>query len=242
MPTPMLAYNGAWELSDLRYPLAVTPKLDGIRCLIQNGRTWTRDNKDIPSRRIRALLENKPELEFCDGEIVIPGATFHETQSIIMTVNAKIPDNLQYIVFDYFGEPQLGYTKRYNHYLFNKSFNTLTPVLVDNEKQLKMTLEENKNYEGSIIRCPTAPYKFGRSTLKELGMIKYVKWETDEAVVIKVKQLVENSDPSTYRQANLRVLNLCGSLVVKHLTFGEFNLGVTSWNLQKEFWKKKPID
>jgi hypothetical protein len=188
------------------------------------------------------MLEARPELECCDGEIIIPDKTFHQIQSIVMSINERLPEGTVFVVFDHFREPNMSYIKRYNHYLFNKGFPALMPVMVDTEAELKAALANNKDFEGSIIRNPNAPYKFGRSTLAELGMIKYIQWITDEATIMDVKQLVENADPDTYQQQNLRVLNLCGSFEVFHPVFGRFFVGSgLNFLQQKYFWKNKPI-
>src|SRR3990167_8829694 len=85
---PMLAATATvGEIQTLltKGPLIATPKLDGIRCLIKDGRLYSRSLKPIPNQFIRATLEDRPELNGLDGELMIgaPGdpAQFQLTTS-----------------------------------------------------------------------------------------------------------------------------------------------------------------
>jgi DNA ligase-1 len=70
------------ELENLKYPVLVSPKLDGIRCLIVDGKALSRSFKPIPNLFIQSLL-SKQEFNGLDGELVLEGKTFNETQSIV---------------------------------------------------------------------------------------------------------------------------------------------------------------
>lgn len=56
-------------------------------------------------------------------------------------------------------------------------------------------------YEGLILRCPESQYKFGRSTLKEEGMLKVKPFETFDARIIEVLQATE-VDPNAEKTTN----------------------------------------
>lgn len=72
---PMLASDCDGAIEKLKYPVLVSPKIDGIRCLNVDGQALTRSLKPQPNRTIRALASN-PAFVGLDGELVIPGETF----------------------------------------------------------------------------------------------------------------------------------------------------------------------
>jgi DNA ligase-1 len=55
-----------------------------------------------------------------------------------------------------------------------------------------------QGYEGIIIRSPNAPYKFGRSTLKEQYLLKLKRFVDAEARIIGFIPRYENNNPLEY--------------------------------------------
>jgi DNA ligase-1 len=51
-----------------------------------------------------------------------------------------------------------------------------------------------QGYEGIMLRAPYAPYKFGRSTLKEGYLMKLKRFEDSEAEVLKVFPRMKNEN------------------------------------------------
>lgn len=103
---PMLA--GECNIDAIQYPVYVSPKLDGIRCVIRDGKALTRSLKPIPNDHIRNVLESLNLPDF-DGELLIrsrPGmvtlpnfnAPFNEVSSAVMRKEGT-PDFL-FAVFD----------------------------------------------------------------------------------------------------------------------------------------------
>ena len=84
------------ELENLKYPVLVSPKLDGIRCLIVDGKALSRSFKPIPNLFIQSLL-SKQEFNGLDGELVLEGKTFNETQSIVMSESSEPALNLTFL-------------------------------------------------------------------------------------------------------------------------------------------------
>lgn len=52
----------------LRFPYLVSPKYDGIRCLIIGGEVVSRNLKPIRNKHIQAALRGLPDL---DGELIV---------------------------------------------------------------------------------------------------------------------------------------------------------------------------
>lgn len=88
-------------------------KFDGIRCAIYEGecnrhnvaeRVFSRSGKRIPNHFIRFVLGDLPS--GLDGELIVQNGNFQEVTTACMTEDGQ-PENWQYMVFDYFGEPEL---------------------------------------------------------------------------------------------------------------------------------------
>ena len=189
----------------LSYPVAATPKLDGIRCLIKDGVALSRTLKPIPNKALQALL-GRPLLEGLDGELVAPGG-YSQTESIVMSKLAPIEDSgLVFWVFDCWDRPQLGYATRLE--LIRKRLAwagpspdlAITVVPCHIVLTLSSLLQIEKQYldeglEGLIVRQIDGPYKYGRSTQKEGWMLKVKRFQDSEASILDVVEAQANWNP-----------------------------------------------
>src|ERR1700686_2661693 len=106
---PMLACT-LEGMDSIKFPVLATPKLDGIRCLIQNGQAVSRNFKPIQNTHIRTEL-SKGLPDGLDGELILEGKEFNEVSSAVMSEDGT-PD-FRYYVFDYVsGELDQTYTNR----------------------------------------------------------------------------------------------------------------------------------
>lgn len=182
---PMLAARlEAEHLATLRYPLLATPKLDGIRCVKLGGQALSRSFKPIRSVAVREALEALPD--GLDGELVVPG-TFQDVASGIMSFG-KRPD-VAYKVFDFVSaDRSMPYIDRVGvlrSLALPSWVEVLEPTRVDGERAL-LAVEDgflSAGFEGVVLRDPAGAYKWGRSTLREGGMLKLKRFEDSEAVV-----------------------------------------------------------
>lgn len=87
---PMLAVDAK---SDIRFPVYASPKLDGIRALIVNGKVMSRSMKEIPNEFIQQELGKFPILDGLDGELIVGAANdynaMQNTSSGVMTRSGK---------------------------------------------------------------------------------------------------------------------------------------------------------
>lgn len=196
---PMLAAT-AESIEDIRYPVAVTPKLDGIRALTTPSGLLTRSFKSVPNACIRELCASLPH--GLDGELMALTAEgyagFNVTQSAVMSRDGE--PLFVYVVFDRFGEEP--YWER-AHSLSALQLPAwcipLLPLAVNSREELEAVeavwLEEG--YEGVVCRDATAPYMCRRSTLREHYMVKYKRFVDSEAVVVRILEGESNLNEQT---------------------------------------------
>jgi len=239
---PMLAVKAPAQLSalgDLSNYL-VFPKLDGIRACVVDGKLLSRTGKPIPNKELYARY-SKPEYNGFDGELIFGEATapdvFQRTTSAVMTHNGSA-DGVGYFVFDDFSNPADEYMRRYSN-MMNRV------ALYDDIAWLNFFPAHNidallsiehyfvdRGYEGIILRKKDAPYKFGRSTVNEGGMVKMKRFDDAEAIVLDIQQLVrQNGD----------VDETLGAIVAKDVLTGvEFNVGTGFTQQQRqEMWQQR---
>jgi len=252
---PMLA-GKAEDISTIHYTILCTPKLDGIRCMMVNGQAVTRSFKPIPNDYIRNKLSTHIPDGF-DGEILLKNNLFNfqAISSAVMSVMGE-PDFVFYI-FDKYSE--LGYKQRMNELdseswidslLFAKR---LLPITINNENEL-LDFERkclSEGFEGVMIRSPSGPYKFGRSTEKEGYLLKLKRFEDSEAIIISIEEQMENTNElrrdvfgraerSSFKSGKVPKGTM-GSLVVKDIyTDLIFNVG-TGFDdgLRQKIWINK---
>lgn len=199
---PMLA--ASTDGSGLRYPVMVSPKLDGIRAMIVDGVVMSRKMIPIPNECVQELFGN-PMLNGLDGELIVGKPTgkgvFNRTTRGVMTTTGR-PD-VTFYVFDDFTTPFLRFEMRLRsaqHRIKGHSacrrvvHNTVTShdALAAREEQF---LEAG--YEGLMVRDPLAPYKQGRSTLKQGWLLKLKRFVDDEYEVVGYEERMHNSNEAT---------------------------------------------
>lgn len=189
--SPMLAVNYE-KVKSLRYPKMGSPKLDGIRAVVQNGTIVSRNLKPIKNDFIRDLLSN-PVLEGLDGELIVGDPTaedvFRTSTSGVMTKEGE-PD-FKFCVFDKYHP-----TARFEDRLdmagealdkFGLQYLSLVPHYHirdegDIDEYESSFLEAG--YEGMMLRCPDGLYKQGRATPTEQTLLKVKRFSDAEAIVV----------------------------------------------------------
>ncbi len=209
---PMLAAKPEPEDLDdllplLRYPLLGSPKLDGIRATVQNGKLYSRALKLIPNEEMQKLWGRK-ELEGLDGEIVVGPPTAHDcfnrSTSVVMSRDKPAADAVFY-VFDSFSAHGLAFCFRTEAAYdaqdcdpFQGS-NRIVHVAHKELKDLKALLtyeaqQTRKGHEGIMLRDPNGLYKQGRSTLREGGLIAVKRFVDAEVVVLDTYEQETNTN------------------------------------------------
>lgn len=241
------------DLEKLVFPVFASPKLDGIRCSIVQGRALTRTLKEVPNRIVFSNL-SRPELTGLDGELIVgpPNApdVYRTTVSGVMSRD----ENPEYVfhVFDYHTQPG-GWWKRFqaiaNDFADGSTIQRLAHTLLEDMDDL-LEYEQyalSQGYEGVILRHPEAPYKFGRSTAREGYLMKLKRFQDSEAVVLEVIEEMHNGNEATTNElgrtkrsshkGNKSGKGRMGALRVKDIHTGvEFELGTGFTDYDKAWW------
>lgn len=239
------------DTSVLKFPLLCTPKLDGIRCLSDNGRAKSRTFKDIPNKHIQSLFENMPD--DLDGELMLPNSTFGETSSAVMSQDGE--PNIEFWVFDYIKDKL---TKPYHERMTDlgalklpKFCKKVLPRVCNNEEELLGFEAQclSQGFEGIMTRGLTSPYKEGRSSVKEGYLLKLKRFLDSEAEIVGYEEQMSNQNEAeedafgrtkrSHCQEGMVPAGMLGVFKVKDLKTGvEFEVGSgLTHELRKTIWK-----
>ena len=168
------------------------------------------------------------------------------TTSGVMSQDGE-PD-FTYFVFDYWTNPEVPYHLRFDHLsswevkgCFKQTkgrVRVLPHEIVHNKEQLLWFEERvlSEGFEGVMIRKPDAPYKYGRSTVKQGYLLKLKRFADSEAEVVEAEELLHNHNEATLDALGNTVRSdhkdgkvggdTLGALVVKDITTGiTFKIG-----------------
>lgn len=220
---PMLAAT-IKDLHALSYPLVASPKLDGIRAIVYRGSLLSRSMKPIPNMAAQDKFAKLPH--GWDGELIVGAPTakdcFQRTTSQVMSRDGGVKD-MQYYVFDNFsvGEGFAGRNK-----CISPEYALQHEVMLNaQEVEQYETRHLALGYEGVMLRSPYAPYKYGRSTLREQGLMKLKRFLDDEALVTGFEEMMHNNNAAftgelgqtkrSTHQANQMPAGTLGAIVVR---------------------------
>ena len=202
---PMLADDA--DLSKLRFPLLASAKLDGIRAIVINGVVMSRSLKPIPNKYVQELFSG---LEHFDGELIVGKPTsktvYGDTVSAVMSHDKRDFD-VRFYVFDHIENPTHAYFTRAGQLeaMFRRKCDFIAPMRLHKQHDVGniddlLTLEARKleeGFEGLILRCPFAPYKAGRSTVKQGYLLKLKRFVDAEATVVGFQERMHNANEAT---------------------------------------------
>lgn len=267
---PMLAAKDP-VIENLPFPLIISAKLDGVRCIIQDKQAKSRSMKPIRNRYVQGVFASfvadlGGRVDGLDGELIVGSPTdpraLHNTTS---GVNSFDEDpTFTFYVFD------LVRLAPYAHRLAELSQLVLDahalghtwvkmhPARVCETADELLEFETAvlaEGYEGVIARSPNAPYKQGRSTLREAGMVKVKRFEDAEAEVIGFEERMHNENEAkkdalghtkrSSHQENLVPMDTLGAFIVRGVN-GQFagktfNVGSGMNDAERAlFWSQRP--
>ena len=219
------------NLDKLVFPVLASPKFDGIRCTVVGAQAMTRNLKLIPNEFVRYLLQrfaNNRDGELIFGDPCAPDC-FNVTTRAVMSRDGT-PD-VKFYVFDKLGTPQVPFHQRLNEVHQGPRPDWMVPVehVVINTREQLDTYETEiveKGWEGVMLRHPDGWYKYGRSTVREGGLLKMKRFKDADAKVVGFEELMHNDNVATVNalgrtersshQENMRGAGVLGALIVEY--------------------------
>lgn len=232
------------DTDQIKFPSMLSPKLDGIRCLILAGIPVTRNFKHVPNRAIFNALKGL-KLPPLDGELIVGPPTaddcYRATNSGVMSQDGE-PD-WTYWVFDWYDE-KASFAERHGN-VVNKLERLGHPRLLPVPHLPAHSVAEverfeaeclKAGYEGIMGRDPLGYYKSGRSTMREGGLWKLKRFFDGEAKIIGFEERMHNDNELTKdelgrakrssHKANRHGRGDLGALKVRDCATGvEFDIG-----------------
>lgn len=167
----------------------MSPKIDGIRCVIYKGKAYSRNMEPIRNQHVRSTLEALA-LEGCDGELVVNDGDFADTMSAIMSFDGK--PEFMYRVFDNW--------KAWNRPFRERLYKVCDQVRAADSNRVAVVRHDivfsaddcmkrhdrhlEDGFEGSILRNPEGAYIYGRVSYASGLVYKMKPTEREEAQVI----------------------------------------------------------
>jgi DNA ligase-1 len=246
------------EPEALRFPILVSPKLDGIRCLIVGRIPVSRNLKKIPNQHIYDTLR-KLSLPELDGELIVGSPTaedcYRVTNSGVMSKDGE-PDWC-YHVFDIFEDGpfdrRIKTARNIVQRLGHKRIRIVPHEQVNNVERL-LAYEQARlkdGYEGVMGRAPFGVYKQGRATMNEGSLWKLKRFSDSEAEIIGFQERMHNANEAkkdllgrterSSHKENKVPMGTLGALLVRDINTGvEFDIGTGFTDADRNLiWKAR---
>lgn len=261
MPFRVMLAGKIEELSQIKFPVMVSPKLDGVRAYVLGGVLLSRSNKPIPNEWAQKTFRR---MESVDGELIVGNPTasdvYRKTESCMMTADA-VPSSAFLYAFDQicvericqpFLERSGMLVRRFDKHTCVK----VVPQFRANTLDLLLEYESmflEQGYEGVMLRSLDGLYKQGRSTLREGYLLKLKRFTDSEAEIISCYEQETNNNPVTVDERGLskrsthkanKVGNgMLGGFHVHDIRTGvEFDIGTMDGVTHEDrrlWWKKR---
>jgi DNA ligase-1 len=192
LPLPMLANKWNEKKHTVTFPVALQPKLDGVRMLMKDGVCWSRTGKEIIPEVVAHIACNTDGLTL-DGELIYEGASFQDTMRAVKKFRPEMSPKLTYHVFDVV-MPDFYFVNRYdvlNNFMVNNHPNNVELVPcqwdISSEEELQKYHAEyiQAGYEGTIVRTLSGRYQIGQ---RSSDLLKLKDFDDAEFVVADVKE------------------------------------------------------
>lgn len=230
---PMLAVNA--DLTKIKYPVYVQPKLDGIRVLVKDGVVYSRKLKPIPNKHVQKLFGH---LHGFDGELIVGNPVakdvFQVTTSGVMSEDGY--PHIVFWVFDLWNR-DYPYSQIDIFEQMSSDVQFVCREIVNNEEEL---MERNQywvgmGWEGTMIRNPDSLYKFGRATVSKGELLKLKQFDDAEARIVGVEERMHNANEAktdalghterSHHKANMIPTGMLGALVLEWENGDTFKVG-----------------
>jgi len=197
---PMLAYPLGDKIHTIEFPLTVQPKFDGVRCLTDGNKMWSRRGKDFDNKIVAHLIGVKCGDYIVDGELILPeGYPLQDTVSACKKLR-ELSSQLLYRIYDVVCEDKC-YTERYEicRKIVNDTNNpqvVLAPAhTIEGHDEIYPLHEKfvKEGWEGTMIRLHGHGYKVGQRTNQLLKLKDFLEEEFKVVNVIDGKGKFEKA-------------------------------------------------
>lgn len=200
------------DITKLKYPVIVMPKLDGVRACHFNNEFTSRTLKTFRNDKLDHF--NNSILSGLDGELVvgsaIDGDSCRRTTGFCNSHSFNVP-NISlpiWYIFDYIVNEDTPYIERLSNAktlvsVINTTTNiqiTMVAHVLANSKEELMKLHcqyIDRGYEGTVIRDIMGKHKNGRCTINEGAFLKMKDIADEEAVIVSLIEAEENLNEET---------------------------------------------
>ena len=235
------------QLSELIYPVAGSPKIDGFRCLIDEQIPKTSSMKPFMNKFVQKELSGYKELEGFDGEMIVGklnDPNIFELSSGPLRRFEGEPDFTLW-VFNCTLNPKCSYEQRWLDLIAEGKPDTIHPRIRILPQRLLYSPEEilayeevqlSRGFEGIMLQSLHAPWKNGRATFKEKYVFKRKPFVDEEAIIIDFVEQLENTNEQvtnelgrskrSSHQAGMIPKGTLGKFLVKNKRWGEFAVGL----------------
>ena len=210
-PSKCIRFDDPRTYKTLKFPMYASPKLDGVRMVINHTGPLSRSFKVLPNRNLR--LRFMEVMTYClhkqvvfDGEIWAPGHEFAEISGSVRRIHDPLPDWIEYHVFDYMTRDHWekgtgpGFAERVS--AARERIRRFPGVRLIPQKLVRSLSEARDQYElflsqgheGMMLKSPFCRYKHGRATVKEATFFKVKAWEEAIGRVIGFKRRREMNE------------------------------------------------
>ena len=234
MYKPMLAATLEWP-EQLIFPVIVSPKLDGYRCVIRDGVAYTRSLKPFRNEYVQSKI-GQHGFNGLDGELIVgsptEGLVLNRSSAVMATAGAP---EFTFFIFDCFDRPYDPFVRRLESLngFTNEHIRKVPHIMAENIDEFLAYEREflELGYEGIMIRSPHGQYKYGRSTLPQGDLIKFKRFTDGEAVVIEILEGQHNNNEfkrdalgqalrATHKE-NMLPAGKVGAMICRDLKTGE---------------------
>ena len=234
-------------------------KEDGIRGEIVNGKLLSAASKPIPNLFIRNYLEDRPELEGADGELIIRNAGPNFDTGPITSIKGE-PD-FEFRVFDLCGDEhrRSPFKKRWSILRQHEMFKDPRIVLVrhvllpDLESLLAYKADKlAADEEGFMTRHALTPYKMGKASINQQNLLKFKFRNESDCIIVDFYEMNQNNNAQvedaqgrakrSSHKDNKSGKDTLGGFVVRTVEWGEFRIGIGEGldaKLRKLIWENK---
>jgi len=255
---PMLAAT-CDDVSKLTYPIYASPKLDGVRAIVtKDGKLLSRSLKPIPNPHVNKLFGRKAYAGM-DGELILGSPTAKDVYRQTVGAVSREYDEpaVKFHVFDKWSSTAAFEHRKGEVAAQCQAMTVGCEIVEQTEIATAAELLQyeahclDQGYEGLILRAPDGKYKFGRSTLKEQGMLKLKRFVDSEAEVIEVIEEESNQNEAkrnalgrterSTAKAGMVATGRAGAIQVRDVVSGvEFSIGTGLCDADREFlWKHR---